>query len=88
MKDYDSMDHFVTHITSIMNHLHTHGEDIQEYKFIEKVLCILPDNFNMVIVSIEESKDLLTLTVEELMGSLLTHENRFSQNIESSEHSF
>jgi hypothetical protein len=67
MKDYDSMDHFVTHIRSIMNHLHTHGEDIQEYKFIEKVLCILPDNFNMVIVSIEESKYLSTPIVEELV---------------------
>jgi hypothetical protein len=42
----------------------------------------------MVVVTIEESKDLSTLTVEELMGSLLTHENRFSRNTESLENAF
>jgi hypothetical protein len=88
MKDSDSVDHFMTHITSIVNQLCTHGEDIQENKFIEKVLRSLPDKFNMVVVSIEESKDLSTLTVEELMGSLLTHENRFSRNTESLENTF
>ena len=67
MKYSNYVDHFMTHIMSIVNHLHTHGEDIQEYKFIEKVLCILPDNFNMVIVSIEESKYLSTPIVEELV---------------------
>jgi hypothetical protein len=78
MKDSDFVDHFMTHITSIWNQLRTHGEDIQEKKDIEKVLCSLPDKLNIVVVAIEESKDLSTLTVEELMGSLLTHENRFS----------
>jgi hypothetical protein len=42
----------------------------------------------MVVVTIEESKYMSTLTVEELMGSLLTHENRFNQNTESLENRF
>jgi hypothetical protein len=42
----------------------------------------------MVMVTIEESKDLSQLTVEELMGSLLTHESRFSRNTESLENAF
>jgi hypothetical protein len=88
MKDSDSVDHFMTHVTSIVNQLRTHGEDIQEKKVIEKVLQSLPDKFNMVVVAIEESKDLSQLTVEELMGSLLTHESRFSRNIESLENAF
>ena len=65
-----------------------HGEDIQEKKVIEKVLRILPDKFNMVVVAIEELKDLLQLKFEELMGSLLTHESRFSRNTEYLENAF
>jgi ribosome assembly protein YihI (activator of Der GTPase) len=38
MKDSDFVDHFMTHVTRIMNQLCTHGEDIQEQKVIEKVL--------------------------------------------------
>jgi hypothetical protein len=38
MKDSDSVDHFMTHVTSIVNQLCMHGEDIQEKKVIEKVL--------------------------------------------------
>jgi hypothetical protein len=32
MKDFDSMDHFMTHFTSIVNRLCTFGDDIQEKK--------------------------------------------------------
>jgi hypothetical protein len=38
MKGSDYVDHFMTHVTSIVNQLHTHGEDIQEKKVVEKVL--------------------------------------------------
>jgi hypothetical protein len=88
MKNSDFVDHFMTHFMSIMNQLCTHGEENQEKKVIEKVLQILPDKFNMVMVSIEDSKDLSQLTVEELMGSLLTHESRFNRNVESLENAF
>jgi hypothetical protein len=88
MKDLDSVDHFMTHVTIIVNQLHTNGEDIQEKKVVQKVLRSLPDKFNMVLVSIEESKDLSQLTIEELMGSLLTHKSRSSRNTESLENAF
>jgi hypothetical protein len=46
------------------------------------------NKFNMVLVSIEESKFLSQLTDEELMVSLLTHESWFSQIVESLENVF
>lgn len=88
MKDSDFVDHFMTHVTSIVNQLHTHGENIQEKKVVEKVIRSLPNKFNMVVVTIEESKDLSQLTVEEVMGSFLTHESRFSRNDESLDNPF
>jgi hypothetical protein len=42
----------------------------------------------MAVVTIEESKDLSQLTVEEIMGSLLTHGSRFNRNTESLENAF
>jgi hypothetical protein len=42
----------------------------------------------MVVVAIEESKDLSQLTIEELMGSMLTHKSRFNRNIESLKNEF
>ena len=78
----------MTHVTSIISQLRTHGEDIQDQKVIEKVLKSLPNKFNMVMVTIEESKDLSQLTVEEVMGSFLNHESRFSRNDESLDNPF
>jgi hypothetical protein len=42
----------------------------------------------MVFISIQESKDLSKLTIEKLMGSLLSHESRINMEEESLEHSF
>jgi hypothetical protein len=64
MKDSNYVDHFMTHVMRILNQLCMHGEDIQEKKVIEKVLHIIPDKFNMVIVTIEELKVLSTLTIK------------------------
>ena len=43
---------------------------------MEKILRSLTDNFKNVVCAIEESKDLVTFMVDELAGSLETHEQR------------
>jgi hypothetical protein len=58
MKDSDSVDHFMMQVMSIVNQLRAHGEDIQDQKVVKKVLKSLPVKFDMVVVSIEESKNL------------------------------
>ena len=39
--------------------------------------------FDVVVVAIEEAKDLKKLTLDELMGSLLSHEARIDRNKDS-----
>jgi hypothetical protein len=43
---------------------------------VEKILRSLTDTFKNVVCTIEESKDLVELIVDELAGSLLAHEQR------------
>ena len=50
---------------------------------IEKVLRSLSTRFDVVVVVMEEAKDLEKLIVDELMGSLLSHEARIDRNKDS-----
>ena len=52
------------------------GEDMPDVKIVEKILRSLTDKFNIVVCSIEESKDIDQLTVDELQASLLVHEQK------------
>jgi hypothetical protein len=88
MKEEENIDQFMTRVMGVVNQLRIHGEKIEDQKIVEKVLRSLPKKFEMVVISIEESKDLSKLTVKELMGSLLSHESRINMEEESLEHAF
>lgn len=50
-------------------------------KLLKKNLISLPKNFEHIVAAIEESKDITTLSVEQLMGSLKSHEQRSGECI-------
>jgi gag-polypeptide of LTR copia-type len=52
------------------------GENLSEQRVMEKILRSLTDTFENVVCAIEKTKDLAKLTMDELAGSLLTHEQR------------
>ena len=47
-----------------------------------KILRSMTPRFNYVVRFIEESKDIETLTIDELQRSLLVHEQRMSSHVE------
>jgi hypothetical protein len=49
---------------------------------VSKNLRSLTSRFNYVVCSIEESNDLDTLSIDELHGSLLVHEQRLNGNVQ------
>ena len=62
------------------NKIRIYGEDMQDVKVVEKILRSLTEKFNYVVCSIEESKDIDALTVDELQSSLIVHKQKFQRH--------
>ena len=70
------------------NKLNRNGEILPETRVVEKILRLLTENFENVVCSIEESKDLAKFTVDELAGSLEAHEQRKKKKEEPLDQAF
>ncbi|KAK8681467.1 hypothetical protein V6N13_053870 [Hibiscus sabdariffa] len=60
--------------STIVNQLKGFGEEIPEDKLIRKLIYSLPQSWDSKKTAIIEAKDLKKLKLDELIGSLLTHE--------------
>ena len=58
----------------IVNELAILGEEVGSKQQIRKLLRSLPKQWESIRVAIQESKNLMVLTIEELLGSLMTYE--------------
>eukprot|EP00253_Pinus_taeda_P026417 PITA_26417 len=89
MKESDNIDSFFTHVIGLVTQIRTHGKILEERRIVEKLLRILPSKFDVIVTTIEETKDVSNFSVDELHASLITHEQRLSRNENSSmEHAF
>ena len=83
MKETEDIDSFMNRIINVVNQLKIYGEEIKDQTMVEKVLKYLFTKFDVVVAAIEEAKDLASLTIDELMGSLLSHEATIDINKDS-----
>jgi gag-polypeptide of LTR copia-type/Domain of unknown function (DUF4219) len=68
---------YYNQIVELMNQMRALGEaELTEQKIVEKILISLPEPFDSIVTAIEESKDLTTLPVQQLISSLEAHEER------------
>jgi hypothetical protein len=74
MLENESFSEFYTKITDLRNSMINLGKKISDAKLIKKILRSLPERFRIKVTTIEESKDLDEMKVEELVGYLLTYE--------------
>ncbi|XP_077230201.1 uncharacterized protein LOC143863422 [Tasmannia lanceolata] len=64
MKDSESVEDFYNRVISLVNQLRVNGEYIQDRRIVEKILRRLTRKFEYIVVAIEESKDLASLSLE------------------------
>jgi hypothetical protein len=65
---------FYSKISDLRNSMVSLGKLISNVKLIQKILRSLPERFRIKVTTIEESKDLEEMKIEELVGSLQTYE--------------
>ncbi|XP_070047107.1 intracellular protein transport protein USO1-like [Nicotiana tomentosiformis] len=85
MKDDESIQDMHTRFTSIINELHSLGETIPRNKLVRKILSVLPSSWESKVNAITKSKDLQTLTIDELVGNLKTYEMKKKKDNERRE---
>ncbi|XP_073220427.1 uncharacterized protein [Cicer arietinum] len=79
MEDKETINDYVTRVTRLGNQMKSCGEAVSEQNFVSKVLRSLTPRFDNIVVAIEESKDLKTMTKDELQSSLEAHEQRMNE---------
>ncbi|GAV64557.1 UBN2 domain-containing protein, partial [Cephalotus follicularis] len=73
-----------TRFTTITNSLKNLGKSYPNQELVRKILRCLPKSWTPKVTAIEEAKDLSTLPLEQLFGSLMTHETTMKnhENVE------
>jgi hypothetical protein len=82
MDEYETILDFNTRLRDIANLAFALGEKMSEDTLARKILRPLPKRFNMKDTTIEEAQDLITIKVDELIGSLQTLEMTIYDRLE------
>lgn len=72
MKTGTSMNDYFARTLAIANRMKVNGENKGDFIVVQKILRSMSPKFDYVMCSIEESKDIDTLTIDELQSSLVT----------------
>ncbi|CAN6703120.1 unnamed protein product [Malus baccata var. baccata] len=80
MKDDELLDDYLSRLSEIINQMKSNGEILSDERIVQKYLISLPRKYDNIVSIIEETKDLSTLSVEELIGSLSKRLSRHDNN--------
>jgi hypothetical protein len=74
MLENETLGEFYTRINDLRNSMVSLGKRVSDVKLIKNILRSLPVHFRIKLTSTKESKDLDSIKIEELVGSLQTYE--------------
>lgn len=80
VKESESVFDYITRMKTVVNQLKRNDEDLTEIRSVEQTLRSLADHFHNIVCAIQESKDIATLTIDELTRSLVAHEQWKKKN--------
>ena len=78
----ESITQIFTQFTDIINGLKSLGKCYSNSDLVRKVLRSLPRSWEAKVTAIQEAKNLNVLSLEELLGSLMTYELTMKQHTE------
>ncbi|CAM8940600.1 unnamed protein product [Rhodiola kirilowii] len=84
MTDSESVSAYCERVQAVVNNLRVNGEALEEQRVVEKVLRSLPVKFEYVVAAIEEGNDTSKMSIDRLMSSLGSHEQRINQKANGS----
>ncbi|XP_074290249.1 uncharacterized protein LOC141616980 [Silene latifolia] len=82
MKKGESVDDFFSRMMAIVNKMRIHGKKKDDSIVVDKILRSLTKDYNFIVCSIEESKNLDELSIDELQNSLRVHERKLGRQDE------
>lgn len=66
MKSGENVNAYFSRVMSVANRMRVHEEQMKDVTVVEKILRSLSENFNYIVCSIEESKNIDELSIDEL----------------------
>ena len=83
MSNDESFDEFYANLNDIVNSAFNLGDVYDQLKIVRKILRSLTENFRPKVTTINESKDIDSILVDELVGSLQSYESDLPKNNKS-----
>ncbi|XP_050384597.1 retrovirus-related Pol polyprotein from transposon TNT 1-94 [Argentina anserina] len=80
LKVGESVTDYYSRVMSVANRMRTHGQQMDDATVVDKILQSLTEKFNYIACSIEESKNIDEMSVDELQSSLLVHEQKLNRS--------
>ncbi|RDX94900.1 hypothetical protein CR513_22665, partial [Mucuna pruriens] len=75
-KEYESISNFGNRVMMVVNQMKRYEEKMKDIHVVEKILRSLTIKFKFLVCAIEDSKDLESMIVDQLMGSLMKKGSR------------
>lgn len=76
MKESETIKDYSDRLLDIVNKVRLLGTDFSDSRIVQKILVIVPEKFEATISSIENSKDVSSITLAELLNALQAQEQR------------